>query len=121
LLECFCSIFLGKFAVEECESYRNKFAKDAEQYAKYQQVRDYLESLGNRAAWISCELGEFPAVVPDLSEWKRELPPQPSKTESSVNTETTSATELTPNQESEDAQELWELAKKRLKRILAGG
>jgi hypothetical protein len=121
LLECFCSIFLGNFAVEECESYRNKFANDAEQYPKYQQVRDYLESLGNRAAWISCELGEFPAVVPDLSEWKRELPPQPSKTESSVNTETTSATELTPNQESEDAQELWELAKKRLKRILAGG
>jgi hypothetical protein len=82
LLECFCSIFLGKFAVEECESYRNKFPKDSEQYAKYQQVRNYLESLGNRAAWISCELGEFPAVVPDLSEWKREIPegkkPEPS-------------------------------------------
>lgn len=31
LLECFCSIFLGKFAVEECESYRNKFPKDSEQ------------------------------------------------------------------------------------------
>ncbi len=114
LLECFCSIFLGKFAVEECERYRNKFSKDSEQYAKYQQVRDYLESLENRAAWISCELGEFPAVVPDLSEWKRELPHQPSKTETSVNIETTQATELAPNQESEDAQELWELAKKRL-------
>ena len=115
LLECFCSIFLGKFAVEECESYRNKFPKDSEQYAKYQQVRDYLESLGNRAAWISCELGEFPAVVPDLSQWQRELPHQPSKTETSVNTETSQATELTPLQESEDSQELWELAKKRLR------
>jgi hypothetical protein len=84
LLECFCSIFLGKFAVEECESYRNKFPKDSEQYAKYQEVRNYLESLGNRAAWISCELGEFPAVVPDLSEWKRQNPgvekPEPSPT-----------------------------------------
>ena len=114
LAECFCSIYMGKFAVEECESYRNKFPKDSEQYAKYQQVRDYLESLGNRAAWISCELGEFPAVVPDLSQWKRELPHQPSKTETSVNNETSQATELAPNQEPEDSQELWELAKKRL-------
>ena len=114
LLECFCSIFLGKFAVEECESYRNKFPKDSEQYAKYHQVRDYLESLGNRAAWISCEIGEFPAVVPDLSQWQRELPNQASQPETSVDTQTTQATELAPNQESEDSQELWELAKKRL-------
>ncbi|MEG4431580.1 hypothetical protein QUA95_16000 [Microcoleus sp. F10_A2] len=114
LLECFCSIFLGKFAVEECESYRNKFPKNSEQYAKYQQVRDYLESLGNRAAWISCELGEFPAVVPDLSQWKRELPKRSSTTETSVNCETIQTTELPANQEIEDTQELWELAKKRL-------
>jgi len=114
LLECFCSIFLGKFAVEECESYRNKFPKDSEQYAKYQQVRDYLESLGNRAAWISCELGEFPAVVPDLSQWKRELPQPRLPTETPVNSETIQTTELAANQEIEDTQELWELAKKRL-------
>lgn len=114
LAECFCSIYLGKFAVEECESYRNKFPKDSEQYAKYQQVRDYLESLGNRAAWISCELGEFPAVVPDLSEWKRELPPSPLPTENLVNSETAQTTESAANQETEDTQELWELAKKRL-------
>jgi hypothetical protein len=114
LLESFCSIFLGKFAVEECESYRNKFPKDSQQYAQYQQVRDYLESLGNRAAWISCELGEFPAAVPDLSQWQRELPNQPSQPETSVNTETSQATELAPLEESEDSQELWKLAKKRL-------
>jgi hypothetical protein len=117
LLECFCSIFLGKFAVEECESYRNKSLKDSEQYAKYQQVRDYLESLGNKAAWISCELGEFPAVVPGLSQWKRELPQPPLPTKTSVNSETAQTTELAPNhesEESEDSQELWELAKKRL-------
>ena len=114
LLECFCSIFLGKFAVEECESYRNKFFKDSEQYAKYQQVRDYLESLGNRTAWISCELGEFPAVVPDLSQWQRKLPQPPLPTKTSVNSETAQTTESAANQESEDSQELWELAKKRL-------
>jgi hypothetical protein len=114
LLECFCSIFLGKFAVEERESYRNKFPKDSQQYAKYQQVRDYLESLGNRAAWISCELGEFPAVVPNLSQWKRELPQHSSTTETSVNSETIQTTEVAANQDIEDTQELWELAKKRL-------
>jgi hypothetical protein len=114
LLECFCSIFLGKFAVEECESYRNKFPKDSEQYAKYQEVRNYLESLGNRAAWISCELGEFPAFVPDLSEWKRELSQQPPATEKPVNPETTQTIEFTANQAPDDSQELWELAKKRL-------
>jgi hypothetical protein len=74
LAECFCSIYMGRFALEECEKYRNKYPKDSEEYAKYQQVRDYLESLGNRAAWISCELGESPAIVPDLSGWKREIP-----------------------------------------------
>jgi hypothetical protein len=114
LLECFCSIFLGKFAVEECESYRNKFPPNSEQYAKYQQVRDYLESQGNRAAWISCELGEFPAVVPDLSQWKRELPQPLMPTETSVNSETIQPTESAANPEIEDTQELWELAKKRL-------
>jgi hypothetical protein len=114
LAECFCSIYMGKFAVEECESYRNKFPKDSEEYAKYQQVRNYLESLGNRAAWISCELGEFPAVVPDLSEWKREIPKPPSQTENSVNTETVQTTELTNPREIEESKKLWELAKKRL-------
>ncbi|MEG3909651.1 hypothetical protein QT976_17175 [Microcoleus sp. w2-18aC6] len=114
LAECFCSIYMGRFALEECEKYRNKYPKDSEQYAKYQQVRDYLESLGNRAAWISCELGEFPAVVPDLSQWQRQLPNLSSQPETSVNSETSQATELAPNQESEDSQELWELAKKRL-------
>jgi hypothetical protein len=39
--------------------------------------------------------------------------------EISVNIETSQATELAPHQQSEDSQELWELAKKRLKRILA--
>lgn len=114
LAECFCSIYMGRFALEECEKYRNKYPKDSEQYAKYQQVRDYLESLGNRAAWISCELGEFPAVVPDLSEWKRELPKPPFQTKTSVNTEIAQTTELTNTQEIEDSQELWKLAKKRL-------
>lgn len=115
LAECFCSIYMGKFAVEECESYRNKFPKDSEQYAKYQQVRDYLESLGNRAAWISCELGEFPAVVPDLSQWKRELVKEQIEPTADTNKQNM---EVDQTSETDDPQQLWELAKQRLEETL---
>ena len=111
LAECFCSIYMGKFAVEECEAYRNKFPKDSEQHAKYQQVRDYLELLGNRAAWISCELGEFPAVVPDLSGWQREVLKEPSEPITDTNQEKTGISQTSEN---DDPQQLWELAKQRL-------
>jgi len=71
LAECFCSIFLGKFAIQECETNRNRHPADSQAFGQYQAVRDYLESIGSRAAWISCADGEFPAIVPDLSKWKR--------------------------------------------------
>lgn len=71
LVECFCSIYLGKFAVAEAETCRNRHPADSPAYNKYQSVRDHLESIGSRAAWISCADGEFPAIVPDLSNWKR--------------------------------------------------
>jgi hypothetical protein len=73
-----------------------------------------LISLRKRAAWISCKLDDFSVIVPELSEWKWELRKQLSQTETPVNSETSQATELAPNPESEDSQELWELAKKRL-------
>lgn len=111
LAECFCSIYMGRFALEECEKYRNKYPKDSEQYAKYQQVRDYLESLGNRAAWISCELGEFPAVVPDLSQWKREVLKKPIEPTTDTNKENAG---IRQTSETDDPQQLWELAKQRL-------
>jgi len=115
LAECFCSIYMGKFAVEECESYRNKFPKDSEQYAKYQQVRHYLESLGNRAAWISCELGEFPAVVPDLSQWKREVIKEQIEPSADTNKQNM---EVDQTSETDDPEQLWELAKQRLEETL---
>jgi len=71
LAECFCSIYLGKFAIQECETNRNRHPADSQAFGQYQAVRDYLESIGSRAAWISCADGEFPAIVPDLSNWKR--------------------------------------------------
>ena len=71
LAECFCSIYLGRFAIQECETNRNRHPADSQAFEQYQAVRDYLESIGARAAWISCADGEFPAIVPDLSQWKR--------------------------------------------------
>lgn len=115
LAECFCSIYMGRFALEECEKYRNKYPKDSEQYAKYQQVRDYLESWGNRAAWISCELGEFPAVVPDLSEWKRELVKEPIEPSTDTNKQNMGVSQTT---ERDDPKQLWKLAKQRLEETL---
>ena len=71
LAECFCSIYMGKFAVQECELNRNRHSANSQAFEQYQAVRNYLESIGSRAAWISCADGEFPAIVPDLSGWKR--------------------------------------------------
>jgi hypothetical protein len=72
ILECFTSIFMGQFAVEEAESARNKFAKDSVEFAAWNQVVEFLKSLGKRAGWVECELGKFPAIMPDLSKWKRQ-------------------------------------------------
>lgn len=72
ILECFCTVYLSQFAVEEAEAMQRKFAKDSEEWATYAQVVDFLRSLGKRAAWVECEFGKFPAIAPDLSEWKRD-------------------------------------------------
>lgn len=74
ILECFATVYLGQFAVEEAEAMQRKFAKDSEEWATYAQVVDFLRSLGKRAAWVECEFGKFPAMAPDLSEWKRVQP-----------------------------------------------
>ena len=72
ILECFTSIFMGQFAVEEAESLRNKFAKDSVEFTAWNRVVEFLNSLGKRAGWVECELGKFPAIMPDLSKWKRQ-------------------------------------------------
>jgi len=72
ILECFTSIFMGQFAVEEATSARNKFAKDSVEFAAWNQVVEFLKPLGKRAGWVDSELGKFPAIMPDLSKWKRQ-------------------------------------------------
>lgn len=73
ILECFCTIYLGSFAVEEAEAMQRKYAKDSEEFATWGKVIEFLRSLGKRAAWIECEFGKFPAIAPDLSGWKRDV------------------------------------------------
>lgn len=73
ILECFCTVYLGSFAVEEAETMQRKYAKDSEEFATWGRVIEFLRSLGKRACWIECEFGKFPAIAPDLSGWKREI------------------------------------------------
>ncbi|MHC5826956.1 MAG: hypothetical protein ACYT04_66575, partial [Nostoc sp.] len=72
ILECFCTVYLGSFAVEEAETMQRKKAKDSEEWATWAKVALFLRSLGKRACWVECEFGKFPAIAPDLSEWKRD-------------------------------------------------
>jgi energy-coupling factor transporter ATP-binding protein EcfA2 len=71
ILECFATVYLGQFAVEEAEAMQRKFARDSEEWAAWGKVIEFLRSLGKRAAWVECEFGKFPAIGPDLSKWKR--------------------------------------------------
>lgn len=85
ILECFATVYLGSFAVEEAENVQRKFAKNSDEFALWQKVIDFLKTQGKRAAWVETEFGKFPAIAPDLSQWKREI-----KIESVSNTETES-------------------------------
>ena len=73
ILECFCTVYLGSFAVEEAETMQRKYAKDSEEWATWGKVVEFMRSLGKRACWVECEFGKFPAIAPDLSGWKREI------------------------------------------------
>ena len=73
ILECFATLYLGSFAVEEAEATGRKFSKDSEEWATWGKVVEFMRSLGKRACWVECEFGKFPGVAPDLSGWKRDL------------------------------------------------
>ncbi len=64
ILECFATVYLGQFAVEEAEAMQRKFAKDSQECATWGQVIEFLRSFGKRAAWVECEFGSYPAMAP---------------------------------------------------------
>jgi hypothetical protein len=59
--------------VEEAETMQRKYAKDSEEFATWGKVVEFMRRSSKRAAWIECEFGKFPAIAPDLSEWKRDI------------------------------------------------
>jgi hypothetical protein len=91
LLDCFVTIYLGKFALRECEKTRNRFQKESPEFQVWDSVLTFLKSQGKRAAWVEAEVGTYPAVVPDLSKWKR--PIDTKKPSASPVTETNSLRE----------------------------
>lgn len=73
ILECFCTVYLGKFAVEEAMSLQRDYAKNSDEFGIWGKVIEFLKTEGKRAAWVETEFGKFPAIAPDLSKWKREI------------------------------------------------
>jgi hypothetical protein len=71
ILDCFATVYLGQFAVEEAENVQRKFAKNSDEFEMWQKVIDFLKTQGKRAAWVETEFGKYPAIAPDLSGWKR--------------------------------------------------
>jgi hypothetical protein len=113
LAECFTSMYLGQFAVEQAESIRNKYKADSPEYATWQRVVDYLKTLEKRAAWVDCEFGSFPAINLDLSGWRRVVPQVPV-----VEQQEESAQESAPPPP-EDPEELWQKARQLLEQALS--
>jgi hypothetical protein len=65
LTECFATLSMGKFAIEEAQSYYNHHQMIPD--SSKANVIEALEKAGNRAAWISASFGEFPALIPHIS------------------------------------------------------
>ncbi|GAX43423.1 hypothetical protein NIES4075_44360 [Tolypothrix sp. NIES-4075] len=70
LEECFSDILIGDFAVERCLSLRRKHHKQSEEYAYWTQVLAFLKQSDR-----PCMVANQPAIIPDLTNWRRDLTP----------------------------------------------
>jgi hypothetical protein len=78
LEECFTDIRLGEFAIDSAKSLRNQCRKDGEDYEYWTAVLTELEWQQSRRTSKGksipcCMVGKYPARIPDLSDWKREI------------------------------------------------
>jgi hypothetical protein len=96
LEECFTDILIGEFAIEHCLTLRRKYTKNSEEYAYLSQVLIFLKQSPR-----PCMVGNQPAIIPDLSVWKRKT--QPSAT---ANTELLASQVL-----GEPLRTIWKFAK----------
>ncbi|NET08435.1 MAG: hypothetical protein F6K09_01250 [Merismopedia sp. SIO2A8] len=124
LLECFASIYLGVFALEKAQARLAKSKEGTEEHKTWQEVINKLRRQGKRAAWIESEQGDYPAIVPELSDWKREVSTEPvsnadwrSKLEGLIDNQGQPSQEIPENNEqalSENAQKVLAYIKRKL-------
>jgi hypothetical protein len=78
LEECFTDIRLGEFAIDYAKSLRNPCRKDSDDYEYWTAVLaelDWQQSRRTREgkSIACCMVGKYPARIPDLSDWKRNV------------------------------------------------
>ncbi len=78
LEECFTDIRLGEFAIDYAKSLRNPCRKDSDDYEYWTAVLSELERQTKRRtregkSIACCMVGKFPARIPDLTDWKRDV------------------------------------------------
>jgi hypothetical protein len=97
LEECFTDIRLGEFAIDYAKSLRNPCRKDSDDYEYWTAVLAELERQSQQRTREGksipcCMVGKYPALIPDLTDWRRNV-------SDSTSAETTSLqlTETTPS------------------------
>jgi hypothetical protein len=78
LEECFTDIRLGEFAIDYAKSLRNQCRKDSDDYEYWTVVLGELERQSQQRTHEGksipcCMVGKFPARIPDLTDWKRNV------------------------------------------------
>jgi len=78
LEECFTDIRLGEFAIDYAKSLRNQCRKDRDDYEYWTSVLAELDWQQSRRisegkSIPCCMVAKYPARIPDLTDWKREI------------------------------------------------
>ncbi|HEY9608973.1 MAG TPA: hypothetical protein V6C93_06390, partial [Allocoleopsis sp.] len=78
LEECFTDIRLGEFAIDYAKSRRNQCRKDSDDYEYWTAVLNELDRQSQQhtregKSIPCCMVGKYPARIPDLTDWKRNV------------------------------------------------
>ncbi len=78
LEECFTDIRLGEFATDYAKSLRNQCRKDSDDYDYWTAVLGELERQSQERTREGksipcCMVGKYPALIPDLTDWRRNV------------------------------------------------
>jgi len=94
LEECFTDIRLGEFAIDYAKSLRNQCRKDSDDYEYWTGVLAELDWQQSRRTSEGksipcCLVDKYPARIPNLTGWKREIPDNYSEENELTNLSTT--------------------------------